>query len=421
MWASHDSFLDVVSSHWPSDVYGTPMYVLCRRLKHLKSHLKGLNRLHFSHISKHVSRLENELADHQIALQQDRENQSLLEQEKIFRSKLSFLKFAEKQFFSQKIKCNYLKESDRSSKFFHALLNHKQKRNLIPAVLNDQGYLTSSLEEVGSVFVQHFQRLLGSSSPVVALDSIVIGQGPCLSSASHDLLLAPISSDEIQNVVFQFGNDKAPGLDGYTSLFFKKAWLIVGDDFCAAVQDFFHSGQMLKQINHSIIALVPKSSNVSSPSDFRSISYCNVIYKVIAKILANRQAHALKDIISPFQNAFLGDRFMSDNINLVQELLRQYGRKRSSPRSLLKVDFRKAFDSVQWPFLDSLLRHLVFPGRFVSWIMQCVSTTSYSIAINGDIHGFFQGHSGVRQGDPLSPYLFLCCMEYFSRMLKLAS
>jgi len=146
-----------------------------------------------------------------------------------------------------------------------------------------------------------------------------------------------------------------------------------------------------------------------------------VIYKVVATILAARLAHALMDIISPYQNAFLGGRFMSDNINLVQELLRQYGRKRSSPRSLLKVDFRKAFDSVQWNFLDNLLRHLGFPIRFVSLIMQCVSTASYSVGVNGDLHGFFQGQSGVRQGDPLSPYLFLYCMEYFSRMLKLAS
>ena len=167
--------------------------------------------------------------------------------------------------------------------------------------------------------------------------------------------------------------------------------------------------------------MVPKSANGSSPSDYKPISCCNVIYKVIAKILVGRLAHALKDIVRPMQNAFLGGRFMSDNINLVQELLRHYGRKRSSPRCLLKVDFKKAFDSVQWEFLANLLRHLGFPAHFVLLVMECVSTASFSIAANGDIHGFFLRKSGVRQGDPLSPYLFICCMEYFSRMLKLAS
>jgi len=108
-------------------------------------------------------------------------------------------------------------------------------------------------------------------------------------------------------------------------------------------------------------------------------------------------------------------------ILILQELLRQYGRKRSSPHSLLKVDFKKAFDSVQWEFLENLLRYLGFPDRFVFLIIQCVSTASFSVAVNGDLHGFFQGKSGVRQGDPLSPYLFICCMKYFSMMFKLAS
>ncbi|XP_073262655.1 uncharacterized protein [Populus alba] len=139
------------------------------------------------------------------------------------------------------------------------------------------------------------------------------------------------------------------------------------------------------------------------------------------QLLADRLAHALKNIVSPMQNAFLGGRYMSDNINLVQELLRQNGRKRSSPRCLLKVDFKKAFDSIQWDFLANLLRQLGFPAHFVLLVMECVSTPSYFIAVNGDIHDFFLGKSGVRQGDPLSPYLFIYCMEYLSRFLKLSS
>jgi len=121
------------------------------------------------------------------------------------------------------------------------------------------------------------------------------------------------------------------------------------------------------------------------------------------------------------QNAFLGGRMMADNINLVREFLRHYGMKRASPRCLMKIDFKKAFDSVQWDFIRELLRMLGFSNHFVHLIMKYVKTTSFSVAVNGSLYGFFSRKSGVRQGDPLFSYLFISCMKYFSRMLKLAS
>jgi hypothetical protein len=126
---------------------------------------------------------------------------------------------------------------------------------------------------------------------------------------------------------------------------------------------------MLKQVNHSIISLVPKSTTANSAVDFSPISCCNVIYKVISNILAGRMAHVLGDIINPAQNAFLGGRKMADNIHLMQELLCHYGRNRSSPICIIKIDFKKAFDVIQWSFLRTVLLLLGFPDRFVFLIM----------------------------------------------------
>jgi hypothetical protein len=152
---------------------------------------------------------------------------------------------------------------------------------------------------------------------------------------------------------------------------------MVGNDFCDVVTDFFASGELIKQVNHSIIALIPKLANVTFVADFHLISCCNVIYKVIFKILAGCITNVLQSIISPVQNAFLGERNMVDNINLLQELLREYGRKRASPRCIIKIDFKNAFDYVQWPFSRHLFMLFGFPTRFVHLVMKCVETASF--------------------------------------------
>ena len=149
------------------------------------------------------------------------------------------------------------------------------------------------------------------------MDVVVSWSGPCIDLASHASLLAPITYDVIKQALFSLYDNKASGLDGYTFLFFKKSWDIVDSDFCHVVCDFFVSRKLLKQINHSIIALIPKSANVTWTADFRPISCCNMVYKVISKILSARLVVALADIISPLQNAFLGDRVMANNIHII--------------------------------------------------------------------------------------------------------
>ncbi|KAL0368048.1 UNVERIFIED_CONTAM: Retrovirus-related Pol polyprotein from type-2 retrotransposable element R2DM [Sesamum calycinum] len=175
--------------------------------------------------------------------------------------------------------------------------------------------------------------------------------------------------------------------------------------------DFFTTGRLLKQVNATLITLIPKVCASSLVADFRPISCCNVIYKIITKILVLRIRGVLDKIISPSQTAFVPGRSISDNVLLAQELFSGYNQYRLPPRCALKVDLRKTYDTVEWDFLLATLQLFGFPPTFNRWIEECVTSPHFSLYLNGEVHGFFVGARGLRQGDPVSPYLFVLVMK----------
>ncbi|KAL0453206.1 UNVERIFIED_CONTAM: hypothetical protein Slati_1298700 [Sesamum latifolium] len=196
-------------------------------------------------------------------------------------------------------------------------------------------------------------------------------------------------------------------------------WAVVGEDFCQAIMEFFANGRLLKQVNATLITLIPKVQLPTKVGDFRLISHCNVIYKVITKIMVKRMRLVLDKLIDNSQNAFVPDRSISDNVLLAQELLSGYNQKRLPLRCTIKVDLQKAYpDMVDWDYLLIVLRLFQFPNMFVLWVEQCISSASFSINLNGSIHGFFSSMRGLRQGDPMSSYLFVLVMESLHLLLK---
>ncbi|KAL0313359.1 UNVERIFIED_CONTAM: hypothetical protein Sradi_5735200 [Sesamum radiatum] len=224
----------------------------------------------------------------------------------------------------------------------------------------------------------------------------------------------PVSPDEIKQAIFDIDETKAPRPDGYSLGFFKAAWLVVGREVTQAILEFFSTGRLLKQVNATLISLIPKVSTPTVVGEFRPISCCNVLYKVITKVLVQRMRSILDKLISPSQNAFVP----GDNILLAQELFSGYNQRHLPPRCALKVDLRKAYDTVEWDFLHAVLTLFGFREQFILWIVECVTTPSYSVCLNGSPHGFFRGARRLRQGDPMSPYLFVLVMEVLSLIVQ---
>lgn len=216
--------------------------------------------------------------------------------------------------------------------------------------------------------------------------------------------------------------DKSPGPDGYTSEFFKVSWAIMGGDFVIAVQSFFDKGFLPKGINSTILALVAKKNDAIFMKDYRSISCCNVIYKVISKLLTNRMKRLIPLFISLNQSAFVKNRLLMENVLLASELVKCYHKDSVTEICAVKIDVSKAFDSVQWSFLFAVLAALNFPEKFIVWIKKCKELASFSIQVNGgELTGYFNSKRDMRQLCSLSPYLFVICMQVLSKLLDKAA
>lgn len=326
--------------------------------------------------------------------------------------------------FSPEIEGNLDAPRGQKHIFFHKSVSQRAARNHIHFLRdsNERKIVVSS--EIKEYAANYFQGIIGctilSTSPVSVLELQDLLPFRCNDTQRLELQKS-VTAEEVQSAVFAMPLNKSPGPDGYSVDFFRASWGTVGTDVVSAVQEFFWNGRLLKDLNTTAIVLIPKHPEACKLGDYRPISCCNLIYKIISKIIANRLKPLLQVCISPNQDAFLKGRSLGENVLLASELIRNY-QKVACPKScMLKVDIRKAFDTVCWDFVLKVLEAQNFPPLFSSWVKECISSPRFSISINGELAGFFPGKKGLRQGDPLSPYLFIMVMEVLSRFLEHAA
>lgn len=421
---NHPTFVDTVETAWNQcGNRAKDLCVLAYKLKHLKRALKTLNKESFSDISKKVSVTNILLKDVQAKLLEDPSTENF-EAEKELHHHWNFLQGIEESFFKQKSRIKWLHLGDQNTLFFMRVATSRLSYNSIRSLMLSNGVLITDPELMCKIAVDHFTSILAPSelpqlhSPFHWFLQII----PFRYSQEQRSAIGSFPSDlEITTTILKLNPNKAPGPDGFTSAFFKSAWSIVGEETIATVRQFFLSCFLPSATNATILTLVPKKPGASSITDYRPISCCNTTYKAISNLLVKRLKIILPEAILPNQTAFIRGRLLIENTLLASEIVQGYHKNGGQKRITIKIDIAKAFDTIRWEFIFQCLRGLHLPEIFIHWIQACVCSTSFSVGFNGSLHGFFKGKRGLRQGDPLSPYLFVIAMNCLSLSLNMAA
>ncbi|GKB20225.1 trichome birefringence-like protein 3, partial [Tanacetum coccineum] len=294
--AFKSNFLELVDSNWTRHVDGHNMFKVVTKLKLLKKPMRKL--LHDQgNLHERVEKLRMELDTVQKALDSNPADLILREEEGAYVQAFNEAKLDEERFLKQKAKVEWLDVGDSNSAYFHKSIKCRNQRSRIELILNSNNVEISG-NLVPDVFVSHYEQFLGTSMDCNTLNV----EGLFSKTVPMDIasnMVRPVTNEEIKAAMFDIGDEKAPGPDGYTSVFFKKGWSIIGPDICNAVRDFFSNGQILKEINHTFLALIPKVATPLKVNDYRPISCCNVIYKCISKILTKRVIEGIKEVGDP--------------------------------------------------------------------------------------------------------------------------
>nr|GEX09150.1 RNA-directed DNA polymerase, eukaryota [Tanacetum cinerariifolium] len=271
-----------------------------------------------------------------------------------------------------------------------------------------KGIWVSDPRVVKQVFCNHFEsRFKKLAGQRLLLDFPFNNR---LSDMQASNLERNVSRDEIRSAIWGCKENKSPGSDGYLLEFLKKYWNFVGPDLCEAVGYFFKTSLFSKGCNSSFVALILKVADVKLDNDFRPISLIGCVSKVVTKILANRLSLVIADLVSDTQSAFVANRHILDSPFILNEIL-HWCKRKNKQVMFFKVNFAKAYDSVRWDYLLDVLKAFGFGQIWCNWIRGTLSSTRASVLVNGSPSNEFSFHCGLKQGDPLSLFLFILIME----------
>ncbi|RVW95180.1 LINE-1 retrotransposable element ORF2 protein [Vitis vinifera] len=341
----------------PSPFRGTASYRLAAKTKELKQKLKVWNREVFGNLE----------GNKRAALQQ--------------------VDYWDESHWRQLSREVWLKEGDKNTGFFHRMANAHRNNNTLDKVKIDGVWLEEDQEVREGIANAFHQRLSEDVGWKADIEGIQLDR---ISQQEAESLEIPFSENEIHSALMEMSGDKAPGPDGFTMAFWQSSWDFVKEEILEMFKEFHEQGSFLKSLNNTFLVLIPKKGGADDLGDFRPISLLGGLYKLMAKVLANRLKRVLNKVVAPTQNAFVMGRQILDASLIANE------------------------------FLLKTLHKMGFGPRWLGWMWSCISTAKFSVLVNGVPAGFFPSSKGLRQGDPLSPYLFVLGMEVLDALIRRA-
>ncbi|KAL2894253.1 hypothetical protein RDABS01_010162 [Bienertia sinuspersici] len=342
------------------------MFVVTQKLKQVKKSLKELNNSGYCSIQAEEVKAFNELIQIQEHLHQNPLDIAAMEKERQAQQMYKAKNKAYISFLKQKAKIQWIRDGDENSALFHSIIKRRRLHNNVYAIKDLQGNWQDTPVGVEQTFVNYYQELLGQKMEGRwEVKREIVQQGPVLNDQQQERLITTFTDEDIKKAFFSMNGDKAPGPDEFGAHFYKYNWDIVGPAVIKATRSFLESGKLLQEMNSTFLTLIPKVQCPQDVSEFRPIACCNTLYKGITKLLCSRLKEVLPNLISENQRAFVHGRYIVHNIMVCQDLVRKYGRKNSSPSCMIKLDLRKAYDTVEWSFIEEMMQALNFPKTFI--------------------------------------------------------